>query len=267
MRCLAIQQPWAWAICAGFKRIENRTWNTQYRGPVAIVASAKQTRANDAVRHFTGGRLPKDTLAFSAIIGTAVLTDVVPLSAAVEDDPHAYGPLCWRFDQPIWFQKAIRTTAKLRLYESTAAEAKRIEEEAARPSQPLDKEVYATFARSLEDDPVERVFRQANLFMNEERWADVERAADRALAIDPAAAVGPFLQAHVAFNAGKLRDSLEYCTRAIELEPDWADLYWGRVSIYEKLGDKRAAAADHARAIELDPTLAEEEQADRPDDE
>lgn len=35
-RALSIQQPWAWLIVNGFKDIENRTWRTNYRGPVLI---------------------------------------------------------------------------------------------------------------------------------------------------------------------------------------------------------------------------------------
>lgn len=41
MRCLSVQQPWAWAIARGGKNIENRTWATGYRGPLAVHASAR----------------------------------------------------------------------------------------------------------------------------------------------------------------------------------------------------------------------------------
>ena len=41
MRALSVQQPWAWAIAAGKKPIENRTWPTTYRGLLAIHASKK----------------------------------------------------------------------------------------------------------------------------------------------------------------------------------------------------------------------------------
>ena len=257
MRCLSIQQPWAWAICAGFKRVENRTWKSPYRGPVAIVASAKESRANDAVRNFTGGRLPANTLAFSAIIGTAVLVDIVPLSAAVEDDPFAYGPLCWVFDRPVWFQKPIPTTAKLRLYESTAAESRRVDE-AAGTNRALDRAEYGLFAKSLEGDPLVRILDQADQYMAEERWDDVRRAADRAFAVDPKAALGPYLQANMSFSEKRFQDALTECNRAIKLDPNWVDLYLGRKSIYEKLGDLQAAEADYARALELDPSIADE---------
>ncbi|WP_051864904.1 ASCH domain-containing protein [Streptosporangium roseum] len=41
---LTIRQPWAWAITHGTKRIENRTWTTQHRGPLAIHAGTRIDR-------------------------------------------------------------------------------------------------------------------------------------------------------------------------------------------------------------------------------
>ena len=38
---LSVQQPWASLICRGIKDIENRTWQTDYRGRLYIVASRK----------------------------------------------------------------------------------------------------------------------------------------------------------------------------------------------------------------------------------
>jgi hypothetical protein len=40
MRLLTVRQPWAHAIAVGEKDVENRTWRTHYRGPVAIHAAA-----------------------------------------------------------------------------------------------------------------------------------------------------------------------------------------------------------------------------------
>jgi hypothetical protein len=36
MKVISIRQPWAELIVRGKKDIENRTWNTCYRGPLAI---------------------------------------------------------------------------------------------------------------------------------------------------------------------------------------------------------------------------------------
>lgn len=35
---LSVKQPWAWLICAGYKDVENRSWTTNYRGPLYIHA-------------------------------------------------------------------------------------------------------------------------------------------------------------------------------------------------------------------------------------
>lgn len=39
LRALSIRQPWAQAIALGWKPVENRTWKTHHRGPVAIHAA------------------------------------------------------------------------------------------------------------------------------------------------------------------------------------------------------------------------------------
>jgi hypothetical protein len=38
MRAICIRQPWAHFIVKGFKDIENRSWKTNYRGPILIHA-------------------------------------------------------------------------------------------------------------------------------------------------------------------------------------------------------------------------------------
>jgi hypothetical protein len=40
IKVIVVRQPWAWLIVQGFKDIENRSWNTRYRGPLLIQASA-----------------------------------------------------------------------------------------------------------------------------------------------------------------------------------------------------------------------------------
>jgi hypothetical protein len=45
MRALTVKQPWAWAIAAGKKPVENRTWPTGHRGMVAIHAGKMPDRA------------------------------------------------------------------------------------------------------------------------------------------------------------------------------------------------------------------------------
>lgn len=49
MKALSIRQPWAWLIANGYKDIENRSWRTNYRGPVLIHASAAMPTWSDWV--------------------------------------------------------------------------------------------------------------------------------------------------------------------------------------------------------------------------
>lgn len=39
MKCLTLAQPWAQLVCLGAKKIETRSWRTDYRGPLAIHAA------------------------------------------------------------------------------------------------------------------------------------------------------------------------------------------------------------------------------------
>jgi len=43
VKALSVRQPWAWAILYAGKRIENRTWSTNYRGPLLIHAARGMT--------------------------------------------------------------------------------------------------------------------------------------------------------------------------------------------------------------------------------
>ncbi len=53
MRGLTVRQPWAWGIAWAGKNIENRSWLTHYRGPLAIhAASSFSRREYEAARDF-----------------------------------------------------------------------------------------------------------------------------------------------------------------------------------------------------------------------
>lgn len=56
MRALSIRQPWADAIMAGAKTVENRTWDTAYRGELGVHTGLTLAR----LPHDLGG-VPEDT--------------------------------------------------------------------------------------------------------------------------------------------------------------------------------------------------------------
>jgi ASCH domain-containing protein len=78
VKALSIRQPWAWLIVTGYKDLENRSWRTNYRGPLLIHAgrAIDPTSLHQIERHY-GLRIPAKKLLRGGIIGTVELIDVV----------------------------------------------------------------------------------------------------------------------------------------------------------------------------------------------
>ena len=89
MKVLSLRQPWAWFVINGGKRIENRRWNTRFRGDFLIHAAKGMTRAEyEDARYMLEDvcgiaspipdQLPShETIQRGGIVGAARLIDVV----------------------------------------------------------------------------------------------------------------------------------------------------------------------------------------------
>ena len=80
MKALSIRQPWAWLIANGYKSIENRTWDTNVRGPIAIHAGKTFDRHGyDWVcEFFPHIEMPRpDEFERGGIIGVAIIIGVL----------------------------------------------------------------------------------------------------------------------------------------------------------------------------------------------
>lgn len=87
MKALSIRQPWAWLIVNGHKPVENRTWQTKFRGPVLIHAGQQCTAADyEAAMLFIQAYISpallhqvprRDVLQRGGIVGMARITDCV----------------------------------------------------------------------------------------------------------------------------------------------------------------------------------------------
>ncbi len=96
-KTLTIHQPWAWAIAAGHKTVENRSWTTSYRGPLLIHAGRSRRSLADGRRFLErlGFAAPEDyELPFGAIVAIAWLVECASVREVVAD-PFAEGPWCW----------------------------------------------------------------------------------------------------------------------------------------------------------------------------
>jgi hypothetical protein len=104
MKALSITQPWAWLITNGYKPLENRTWNTEFRGEFLIHASKGFDKKGYA---FVRDSFPEIDLPLpnqferGGIVGIADLWDVATASSS----PWFFGPFgfCLRDARPLPF--------------------------------------------------------------------------------------------------------------------------------------------------------------------
>lgn len=92
MKVLSIRQPWAYLIAEGAKDIENRTWATNYRGPVLIHAGKTPARQDELVKllhkELRAGGIDPTKFDRGGIVGMATITDCVDDS----DSEWFFGP-------------------------------------------------------------------------------------------------------------------------------------------------------------------------------
>ena len=91
---LSIRQPWAWAICHAGKDIENRSWQTKYRGLICIHAAKGMTGMEfDNAAGYMGGigvHPPRGlSLPRGGIVGVAEIVDCI---GGGSKSPWFFGP-------------------------------------------------------------------------------------------------------------------------------------------------------------------------------
>jgi activating signal cointegrator 1 len=128
MKCLSIRQPWALLVCVGARTIENRTWNTSYRGEIAIHASGYEQAIKHFMKQETWDASISDRFSLGAIIGVAELYDTMLFDEHVWDDPCAEGPVCFLFRNARLFITPIPHKGRVNLCELPVEVAMRVEE-------------------------------------------------------------------------------------------------------------------------------------------
>ncbi|GHV10019.1 hypothetical protein AGMMS50229_20910 [Campylobacterota bacterium] len=106
-KALTIHGPWAWAILQGIKRVENREWLTEYRGPLFIQAGQSLDSDDAARASFLKLGITEPKYIRGAIIGEVNLCAIYSLEEYLQKyghDPYnrefARGPWCWVFENP-----------------------------------------------------------------------------------------------------------------------------------------------------------------------
>ena len=77
-KALSINQPWAWLIVNGYKGVENRDWNTSYRGEFLVHAGKRIDHdAYDFIQSMGIDVPPPSELLTGGIVGKANLINTV----------------------------------------------------------------------------------------------------------------------------------------------------------------------------------------------
>lgn len=176
---LSICQPWAWAIARGFKTVENRTWKTAHRGPIAIHASSSDRHMTleaedilidggehifDALNSYgdeNGFTEDNPPFQFGVIVGTVEIVGCLEVEPGAVDfaeqveaaglaewaevqtpDPFhwAEGPYCWCLANAIILPKPIPATGKLNLWGLDSQQRRALAKELARRPRVLPNE-------------------------------------------------------------------------------------------------------------------------------
>jgi hypothetical protein len=116
-KILTVRHPWAWAIIHGGKNIENRTWPTDYRGPVLIHAGRAYDDEGFDFVHKICGDLPEPDrfwMSRGKILGVVDLVDCVKDHDSVWAE---HGPRIWNIvlDNPRPAKHSLLVTGQLGL--------------------------------------------------------------------------------------------------------------------------------------------------------
>jgi hypothetical protein len=119
MKALSIRQPWAFLIIAGEKPIENRSWVSNYSGPLLIHASSSFDKAGYQWVKKNFPRLKMPTPAkyeLGAIIGSVDMVGCVPYGEDYHS-PWFSGPYGFLFRSSKQFDQAIPFKGQLGFFE------------------------------------------------------------------------------------------------------------------------------------------------------
>jgi hypothetical protein len=121
MKAITLKQPWAFAIFKLGKSVENRDWDTRFRGLIAIHTSKKVSRADfalscAAIAHIVGdpNQVPDQVaLPHGQIVGTVEIVDCVSAS----DSPWFFGEYGFVLANPTPLKNPIAASGALGLWD------------------------------------------------------------------------------------------------------------------------------------------------------
>lgn len=108
MKALSIRQPWAWAIMAGHKPLENRSWDTKERGMFLVHAAQRIDKEGIEFLKAQGVDVPAN-LPTGCLLGTVELVDTV----TAHPSPYFFGPVGFVLQEPRPFAEPVPYKGRL----------------------------------------------------------------------------------------------------------------------------------------------------------
>jgi len=143
VKALSLTQPWASLVATGAKKIETRSWRTDYRGPLAIHASAEFPREARLLcftepfysalkkANLNANHRPEKVLSLGAIVAVCELADVQVITAAnVPGEPEGSfgeyrpGRFMWVLENVRRLPRPIPAKGSLGLWETDLVDVK-----------------------------------------------------------------------------------------------------------------------------------------------
>lgn len=114
---ISIKQPWAWAILHAGKDVENRTWRTNYEGPIIIHDGKKIDKDGLKWMKEHGIEVPND-LPTGCYLGKVDIVGCRSLRSfkRARNSKWASGPVCWELKNPQAFDKPIPGLGRLGVF-------------------------------------------------------------------------------------------------------------------------------------------------------
>lgn len=131
MKAITIKQPWASLIVDGIKDVENRTWNTNFRGRVLIHSASKSWIWNKVINYLTEERIVifekfgfngswLRNLPTGKIIGSVEIVNCIAKKMTGNDSKSIWadkGAYHWILRSPIKFDDPIEAKGKLSFWD------------------------------------------------------------------------------------------------------------------------------------------------------
>lgn len=120
MKALTVRQPWAWAIVAGYKDVDNRARRTNFRGPLLIHAGVTLDPSGFQFLWEMGlyKALP-GVLPHGGLVG---MVDVVDCTRNYESDWASAGHWHWVFGKPREFRSMLPCSGRLGMFDPEVSE-------------------------------------------------------------------------------------------------------------------------------------------------